>query len=365
MFRFVALCLVVWPMTAAGLSQTASANDGQIKRLLERIARGEGVDATDAADELIARITRPLETALDTFDAKTVDRQRRVQQALSRVTARIRARLFRSALPADERAQLDRFAQLNQPLIDQLFADAPQQRIEAIGRIPVEVGTGAGVAVTAGLYDRDENVATAAFEACREFASDESVGKGLTRFIDYAMAAHKAGHFVDEEVAAELVMRVGEAVTVFGELKYTPGVPSAVRAVRLYTTPSLSMFFFNGLSNVLDRSRPIEALGKIGDPRAAPVLIDLLAENQVTGNRSLGGGRLLERTLGDEALMSLLTIFKLDPADYDFIITADARKIAGFVEDKNRQKARNKFKAWYRQHVADMKDGPGQATAKP
>lgn len=365
MSRFIALCLAVGPMTAAGLSQTASTDDDQIKRLLERIARGQGVEATDAADELIARITRPLDTALDAFDAETVDRQRRVQQALSRLTARIRARLYRSGLPADERALLDRFAQLNQPLIDQLFADAPKQRIEAIGRIPVEVGTGAGVAAMTGMYDHDENVVAAAFVACREYAGDESVGKGVTRFIDQAIAAHKAGHFVDAEHAATVVIHVGEAVSVLGELKYAPGAPAAARAVRQYATSRFSSIFFIGLANVVDRSFPIEALGKIGDSRAAPVLIDLLAENRITGNRSLGGGRLLERTLGDEALMALLRIFELDPRDYGFIITSDARKIAGFVDDKNRQKARNKFKAWYRQHVADAKDGPNPTTSKP
>ncbi|MCH7871794.1 MAG: hypothetical protein IID33_08840, partial [Planctomycetes bacterium] len=247
-------------LVASGFSQTAPPREVEVERLLERIAAGEGVDACDAADELLALITGPLAAALDTFEPGALDRRRRVRAALSRLTAGIRARWFRATLPPDERKQLDRFAELNQPLIDQLFADDPARRIEAIGRIPIEIGSGAGVAATAGLYDHDESVIAAAFDSCREFAGDEFVGKGVTRFIDASIEAHQAGRYADAEVAMGVVIRVGEAIRVLGQLKYAPGVPSAVRAIRLYGTSDFRKVFVIGLGNNSDRSQPIDAL---------------------------------------------------------------------------------------------------------
>ena len=206
MQKLIVLVLTGGLAAASGFSQSDAQRGEEVKRLIERIAAGDGVDAKDAGEDLLDLLTGPLDAALDSFDAKTLERKWRVQEALSRLTARIRARLFFSSLPEDERAQLARFAELHQPLIDQLFSDEPQRRIEAYGRIPIEIGSGAGLAATAGLYDLDENVAQTALAVCREFVGDDMVGKGVTRFIDESIAGHKAGRAVEEWAGATVAL---------------------------------------------------------------------------------------------------------------------------------------------------------------
>jgi hypothetical protein len=344
-----------------GATPPAARSEDEIAALLRRIAADDSIEARDATDELIERLTRPLNRALQAYEPGTIRERRRVEAALSRLTGRIRARLFRAGLSAEERRLFDEFAELNAPLVDRLFDDDPRRRRAALSQIPIEPASGAGVLAVGKLYDSDEDVIVAAFDVIREFGDDTVVMRGLMRVIRATTEVLKGGHYdVNEPWLAEgMAVFAGEAARVLGEQRVRDAAPVIADALTFYQGTPLRLFYFHGMAKLYDRTEPIDALLAIGDKRAAPALMGLLEDREVSGKKPIAAGNSITRTVGDEALLALLRLYGLSPDDYGFKAGGDERNVIGFVDDKSRQLAVHKFRAWHREH------GGGAAASQP
>ncbi len=340
-------------------------SDDELAALLRRIAADDSVEARDATEELIDRLTRPLSQALDAYEPDNIAQRRRLEAALSRLTARIRGRLFRAALEAPERRLYDEFAELNAPLVDRLFDDDPRRRQAAVAQIPIEPGSGAGVLAVGKLFDSNEDVIVAAFDVVREFGDDPVVMRGLMRLITSTTEVLKGGHYdVNEPWLAEgMAVFAGEAARVLGERQYAPAAPVIADALTFYAGTPLRTFYFHGMADLYDRTEPIDALVAIGDKRAVPALMGLLEDHEVSGKKPIGAGASITRTVGDEALLALLKLYGLDKHEYGFVAGGDERNVIGFTDDKSRQLAVHKFREWRRRHANEAATQPGNTAA--
>ncbi|MBN2445795.1 MAG: hypothetical protein JXO22_03670, partial [Phycisphaerae bacterium] len=154
----VALCAVLAPAAAPDTDKEA----GELRKLVDRIARGED-DQQELTDELIERIVAPLADAVGPLDNRPLAEQRRVHAALSRVTARLRICLHRLNLPVEDRTLFDEYCRQHPELVEELYADQPEQRIAALKRVALEPETGAGVLIVAKIDDWDSGVSDEAF----------------------------------------------------------------------------------------------------------------------------------------------------------------------------------------------------------
>jgi hypothetical protein len=330
-----------------------------LKPLLERIARSDGDDAADAADELIERIVGPLTEGLKGIEARPLQEQRRLLAALGRLTAVIKLRLYRGTLPPAEQKLFDAFAARNRELVESLFHDDPQRRLEALRQVPLEPGTAAGVLIVAKVEDWDAEVAEAALEAAASL-KDDVVARGLTRSIAEAVTVIRSGQLgpVDQvAVAVVLGDRARQAARVAGDVGAKESVPVLLDALACFGRPPYRQRFV-----VADF---LEALGKIGEERAAPALLEFLDDHEVQAVRAIGPGQLVQQTVGDAALLALARIYGVSPEKLGFFVEATPGGIIGFPNDQTRTAAVRAFGRWHKQNAGKPRGERAPLTTQP
>ncbi len=342
------LCRGAASMGAVG----QSGDEEEMRRLLDRVARGGVPEAALASDELVERVVGRLDAAM-ALARRSAEERRRIAAAVARIGAAIRVRLYRSELADADRARLDAFVELNPQLVEQVFDDDPRRRRDALGQIPVERDSGASVLALSRLADWDESVNEAAFDLLRQIR-DDATGRGLVRFIESALAEVTEGAGArdpDAELAAAMLS--GEAILVLGEMGWRAAAPAAVRAMRRFSRTPYAFYFVVGLGR--DTSRDVfEALGEMGDEQAIPVLLEYLESRELRANASLGPGELISQTRGDHALLCVLRILKLDAAAFGFKSSTGERPVSGFLTEEGRSESRRLFRKWCVEHGREI-----------
>ncbi len=328
---------------AAGGAQEAPAG-GKLRSLIERIATGDEVESADATRQLAEQMVAPLVEAIGPLEARPAAEQVRIRRALARISATLRVRLLRADLPEEDRRLLDEFARSYDDLVLRLFDDNYRVRVEAVGQIPLEPGSGAGVLICAKVNDEDEEVAVAALDAARKLR-DAVVARGLRRYVEGATQAIRSGFYrpSQEELAMTVALFVKDAIVVLGEARAPESVPTILEALGYFArTP----FWTSGHVGEV-----VLALGRIGDERAAPALLGLLKDENFLRRRTSEEGRAIVQTVGDLALLSLLRIYQLEAGSFGLHTLPGADDFAGFTSPGEREAARQAFHRWYEENA--------------
>ena len=345
------LCALV---LAAGLTPAlwAAAPDPELRKLLEQIARGDDADGT-AADALIDRVTGPLEAALKDLDTRPLAEQVRVQAALARIRAVLRARVWRLGLPPEDRTLYDDFAHAQPRLVDQLFDDDADVRLAALNRVPLDPNTGAGVMIAARVDDWEPKVIEQALELSGQLA-DRVVVRNLVRQVQDWTRTLRSGVWQGDDLAVyrtDLGYWTAHAAGVIGRGHDPNAVTVLVGALEYYARPE-------SRSEFLQLDGLVGALGRLGDERAVPVLLSLLADPtpvSQTANQ-VPPGKVGEQKLGDLALLSLAHIYRIDPAALGFQGAADIWERGTFPSEPSRTRALRIFKDWYAANASKPAD---------
>lgn len=329
----------------------------RVRNLVEKIARGDEVEAASASERLIAETIEPLASALDGLAKRPPPEQLRLRAALSSVSAALRVRIFRSALEAPDADLFDAFQQRYPELVRQLFDDDYRRRIAALRQLPLERDTGVGVLVAAKVDDYDADVADVAFEVAARL-NDDVLARGLTRYVRDATEAVRGGLYgpAEEDIVIVLTKYVRESIRSIGAAEYRDAAPIVADALRFHARGK-----YRG---VFEPEVAIDALARLGDPAAAPVLLEFLDDDAPLRSHAPAPGQLATEVVGDRALLSLLQLFGLDRAQFGmFAAQLASGEFAGFLDDQARQKARRDFRIWYRDHVERGGAGTQPASA--
>lgn len=328
----------------SGVAQAQSApSDSELRRLVERVATGNDVQAADATDALINKIVTPLVDALGSIEERPLSEQLRVAQALARVTAQLHLRLYRAELPPEDRALFDGFMERQPELVERLFHDDPGERLAALQLVPRDAEAGAGVLITAKVFDSDIEVVEAAFKIARQMKDPITV-RGLSRFVRQALQWLNSKELGagSEPIQLVLAQYIQTAVGILGEAGAMDSATLMLEAMRGVGR--------NPQRKLLDLGEFADALGRVGNEQAAPVLLEWVEDEQVRRTRALGPGKLLTQTVGDAALLALANIFHLDTTAVGFIKAPDDT-LLGFVEDRERREARHRLRSWIQQNA--------------
>jgi hypothetical protein len=352
----VLLC-AAW-LAAISTPPAQAQQDPDLERLVEKITRGDETEAREAAERLIERVIGPVAQALGSVESRPAKEQMRVREVLARLSAALRVRLFRADLEAAERKLYDEFAAQYPELVEQLFHDDYRKRLGAVRRIPLEPGTGAGVLVVGKVNDSDGDVAAAALEAAAAL-HDDVVIHGLTRYVRDVTAAIKSGFYGPGEEEAAIVVGtfVDGSIRILGEARARESVPVILEALSHFGETYPTDFF--------DVAQVAIALGKMGDERAAPVLLKFIDRNRPYRFHFAGPDNKAVQTIGDAVLLSLLRIYEIQPEALGFFVAAPPSSFAGFVDDKYRQVARHTFRKWYQQNADKPRSERRAPTTQP
>lgn len=338
-----------------GLSAIAHADDDQarLKRLVDKIARGDEVEAAAAGEQLIELITAPLAEAVGSLEARPIEEQVRLRRALARVTGALRMRLFRIDLSPEDRKLFDTFATAYPELVERLFDGNFLVRKAAVQQIPLEPNTGAGVLIAAKVNDEDGDVAAAALEMAAEL-HDPVVARALTRYIRDATTTVKSGFYGphEQDLARVVAIIVAKSIPVVAEARSLESVPAVIDALRFF-----------GRSKYWDqthRSQALRTLGKLGDRQAARVLLEYLDDPARLRWQTAAEGQRFVETVGDVALLSLLHIYKLPPEDFGLHVSAEDKSFVGYSIDETRREGHRAFRIWHQQHAK-----PTPSTSQP
>lgn len=354
--RRFALLAAALTVAAAGAQTSA---DTRFKALVEKIATGDDVDADLATRRLIESMVDPLADAVGSMEKRPIAEQVRLRAALSKIGAHLRIRLFRADLNDDDRRLFDVFFKQREELVERLFDDRFTERQAAVEQIPMEKNSAAGLLIAARVDDEDPAVAEVALEAAARL-NDAVLARRLARYIRDAGETVASGYYdkipraiVDE--LAEIVLKAIEVLSRDEAGRYAPDVAVAVRA------------FSQRGWDVYQRARAVRRLGELGNPQTAPVLLAMVDAPDVAQMRSAGPASIIEQTLGDAALLGLLAMFRLPPADYGFITNPELRDFeGGFSDAKSRAESRRKFRAWYESNAPKPAAASAPATgARP
>jgi HEAT repeat protein len=340
---------------AIGLSASAivHGDDDQdrLKRLVDQVARGDDVEAAAAGERLVELITAPLAEAIGSLESRPIEEQVRLRRVLARVTGALRTRLFRIDLSPEDCKLFDAFAASYPELVERLFDGNHLVRKAAVQQIPLESNTGAGLLIAARVDDEDADVAEAALEMAARL-HDRVVARALTRYIRDATTTVESGFYGphQQDLAMVVAIIVAKAALVVADAEYDEGVPAVVEALRFF-----------GRSKYWDhyhRSLAIRALGKLGDERAAPILLDYLDHPARLRWRTIGDNERAQETVGDVALLSLLRIYELPPKDFALRVVADKETFAGYADDDARREGHRAFRIWHEQHAGQSDRAP-------
>lgn len=347
------LGVIVAALVGVGWNAAAAADgrDDELSKLVERIARAaDEDDAAEAADKLIEKVIGPVAEALGAMEQRPAEEQVRVRKVLSRLSAGLRLRLMRANLPEDERKLLDRFAKQSPELVEQLFDDDYRLRAAAVAQIPLEPGTGAAVLILAKIDDSDETVVEAALDAAGEL-KDPLLTRGLVRYLNSVVAAIKGGHYGpgEQDIVLALYAYAAQVIRLLGETQARDATPAVVDAVRFFARGDYRGYFEHGVV--------IEALAKLGDERAAPVLIEMMNDRAEGGiarqprlHHQVGPGKAAVQTLGDAALLALCRIYQLKPEALGFYMAQEPATFIGFLDEEQREAAYRAFLLWHREN---------------
>ena len=351
-------CLVAMMLTF-GLSAPAivhaDEDQARLKRLVDKVARGDEVEAAAAGEQLVELITAPLAEAIGSLESRPIEEQVRLRRVLARVTGALRVRLFRIDLSPEDCQLFDTFAASYPELVERLFDGNHLVRRAAVRQIPLEPNTGAGLLIAAKVNDEDADVAEAALEMAAAL-HDPVVARALTRYIHDATATVESGFYGphQQDLALVVALIVARSTLVVADADSTASVPAVVDALRFF-----------GRSKYWDhyhRSLAIRALGKLGDRRAAPVLLDFLDDPGRLRWRTVPDDKRANETVGDVTLLSLLRIYELPPADFGLHVVPDSQTFAGYADDQARREGHRAFRIWYQQHA---KQAPGSPASQP
>ncbi len=334
----LAVLLVAMPQEPA--SQPASGDTGDLRGVIERIAGGDAVEAADATDELIDRLTNPLVAALEAADQRPIEEQYRIHMALARLSATVRVRLHRASLAAADRATFDSFAQRYPELLMRLFDDDQEVRLAAIDQLPRDPASGAGLLLAAKLMDPSADVCAEALRLARDF-DDPRLTAGLIRFVEKANQLLRARSIIGGQADLQIVITefIKQAIAAVDSPAPEDGVPIIVEALRVH---GRGMY-----RAILEPGVVLNTLGRLGDERAAPAVLEFIDDNEIFRARPLGAGRVALQTVGDAALLCLLRIYGLDPHQVGISHVELEGDFGGFFEDAVRQQAHRRFKAWH------------------
>lgn len=364
------IALLLIPPVAVQSERGSASDAEELKKLVAKVASGEGLEADQAAEDLIEKVLAPIVAALDSVESRPAEQRKRVQAVLGRLAARLRMRLYRSSLPENERRLLDEFIEFNSQLVEQLFDDRFENRLSAVRQIPAAPDSGAGVLAVAMVYAEDEKVTVAALHLARRLA-DKVVIRELTRYVRDSTAAFKQELFRpgEHEKAASIALYVGEAIKVLGDLKAKSADNAVAEALQYFSHSPYRRIFFIGTS-------PSAVVGELWDvlhgccgPRTIKLLLGMLGDREILANRALGRRKLLTRTVGDAALHNLLLAFELKPGDFGFetepATREDAAPLVGFFHKTAREKALEKFKTWMKENHPETKLQKAPAASQP
>jgi hypothetical protein len=329
---------------AAAANVRADDDQARLKRLVDTVARGDEVEAAAAGEQLVELITAPLVEAIGSLESRPVEEQVRLRAVLARVTGALRVRLFRMDLSPKDGKLFDTFAAAYPELVERLFDGNYLVRKAAVQQIPLEPNTGAGLLIAAKVNDEDSDVAEAALEMAAAL-HDPVVARCLTRYIRDATTTVESGFYGphQQDLAFVVALIVAKSTLVVADAQSRESVPAVIDALRFF-----------GRSTYWDshyRSLAIRALGKLGDRRAAPVLLKFLDDPARLRWRSVPDNKRLNETVGDVALLGLLNIYGLPAEDFGLYVIAGEITFAGYSNEDDRREGHRAFRIWHQQHA--------------
>ncbi len=343
---------------AGAVSAGAADKPGGLKELVEIIATGDEVESAAAAQELIDRMTTPLLRAIGSLENRPIEQQVRLRQALARLDRTLRMRMFRLDLPPADRALFDRFARAYPELTLRAFDTNYRVRLAAVDQIPLEPDTGAGVLIAAKVNDEDEDVATAALKVALRL-HDRVVARCLRRYVRDATQAVASGFYGPEsqDLAHAVAIIVFRSIQVIGQSGFARGHADVAAALRYF---GRSKYW-----DVNQRASAIAVLGKLGDRRAAPVLLEFLDDPaQHRWDQPENAPRVVQ-TVGDAALLALARIYGFQPARFGMRVSPRNPDIAGYTNERTRAVGHRAFRVWYAGHVERAGPSSRPAASRP
>lgn len=352
-------------LLSGGVVMGQSVTDEKLKRTLERITRGDELEAAEAADQLVEELYAPLLRAIGSFEKRPDGTDRsvaeiiRLRQAVGRLNASLRLKLRRLDLPEEDRKLFDRFGKEYPELAINLFADSYTTRKAAIDAVPLDKNTGAGVMIALRVDDEDEEVADHAIDAAEKLA-DPVVARGLLRFLDEATKALKEEEYrraVGPDVQAAVGGIMHRSIIAIGKIK-----PAGAAAV---VTDAFRTMLERKLWNGSQRGDAARTLGLLGDETAAPALLEAMNQSEHAEFRASQGGTAINQTVGDAALLALIRLYGLKPDAFNFVTSEEWGTFAGFPDDKARQDAYRRFRVWYDQNGSKPREQREAAAPRP
>jgi len=346
--------------TAAAKCQAADEPRQDLRPLVERIARGEGSAADEAAGELIQRVVGPLESALDSLEERPYQEQVRLAAALTRLAAVLRIRIARLDLPAEDRELLDRFVKQHRELAERLFDDDPRRRRATLRQLPQDPSSGVGVLIGLKLFDADGEVVEEALAQAGEL-KDAAVGRGLRHYVRAVTEHLQAERYGPEEQDAALVSAVFlvKAMTALAAAGDAAGLADMAPATDYVLASRYRRFVEPYLPQYAD------ALGTLRGPDALAFELRFLEEPAVLRSLAIPGEGLLKQTFGDAMLVHALRLHGLAPHDFGFYETDPPQVLAGFLDERDRVAARRRFAQWLSEHAPASRPAADDASSRP
>ena len=347
-------------LTLLGSSSIAPAQDEsgseRMKRLIDRIARGDEVESAAASEHLIELLATPVAEAIGSMEARPIEEQLRLRQALDRLTGALRLRIFRLDLSAEDRKLFDTFIQAYPELAERLFDGDWRIRKAAVRQIPLEPNTGVGLLIAAKVNDEDADVATEALGMAAAL-HDTVVARALTRYVQDATRAMQAGIYSPQqwELALSLAAIVQHSIDVIAKSDYREGVPAIVAALEYYSGTK----YWDPTS----RATALRALGRLKDRQSAGAMMKLLDDTSFLRWRWAAQDKRASETVGDVALAALLATFDRSPEEFGLFVTSEDPTFAGYSTDDERREGHRAFRIWYDQNVG--KAGDARPTSQP
>lgn len=333
---------------AVALASTAYCDDdAQLKRIVDKIAKGDVVESADATEQLIELMTAPLADAIGSLEKRSVEEQVRLREALARLDGALRTRVFRLDLPAEDLALFDQFAAAYPDLTRRAFDGNYRVRIAAVHDIPLEPDSGAGVLLAAKVNDEDSEVAQAALAAAARL-HDRVVARNLTRYIRDATATVKSGFYgsTDQDLALVVSIIVYEAIKIIADADQNDALPDIIAG--------LSFFGRSAYWDESQRADVLRILGRLGDPRADPVVLSFVDDARNLRHQRLDNGKRITETVGDVAARALMRIHKLQPEEFGMAIAKADPELVGYFDDDARRAGHRALLVWRQQHATSQ-----------
>ncbi len=295
--------------------------------------------AEDARERFIQAYAREALAAVDQLGPLDFAAQTKLHDAFEQAHAEVRWRLVRHDLPPEDRALLDRFAETYPQLLRRLFHASTDERLAALERIPTVPNSGAAVVLVAMAEDGAPEVVERALKLAAA-QGGPVIGRGLHRYLRKIQRLIDQGFFADKHPDIELVVGqyVHQAIRAVGAAEYAEATP-----VVLSLTAHFARRYDPNMWPIAD---VLEALGRMKDQRAVPLLLSMLREPVLLRHGRTADGRRITRTSADAALVALVRIFDREPDAYGLLAEQNG-SFFGFESTDRREQGIAAFRAWY------------------